>query len=212
MRMAHPQHAVLFDLDGTLIDSVYQHVRIWSDLLREHGMRVPTWKVHRGIGLPSECLLAWLLKEQPHTEAELIAQHDKRFLQCAGDLGPTDGAIALLNDLEHRQVPFQVVTSAGEETRAALFKALGRKLPMPKSTGHKTGKPSAEPILVALQTLGLEPGQATMIGDAIWDGEAARRAGTHFIGLRCGGTSDARLQQAGALWIEDSPRDLIGRL
>jgi phosphoglycolate phosphatase-like HAD superfamily hydrolase len=77
---------------------------------------------------------------------------------------------------------------------------------------NKGEKPNAEPLLAAAAELGLEPDQLTMIGDAIWDGEAARRCGTHFIGLRCGETCDSLLRQAGALWVEDAPRDLMGRL
>jgi HAD superfamily hydrolase (TIGR01509 family) len=209
--MAHAQHAVLFDLDGTLVDSVYQHARIWHELLAEHGLRVPHWKVHRAIGLPSDRLLAWLLGERPDAEADMVAAHEQRFLEQAAKLGATDGALLLLADLDERKVPCYAVTSATEAIRGALFKALGRSVPMTDGAA-KGSKPQADPILGAVHTLGLDPLQVTMVGDAIWDGEAARRAGTHFIAVRCGGNSDELLRQAGALWVEDSPRGLIGRL
>jgi phosphoglycolate phosphatase-like HAD superfamily hydrolase len=204
------KHAVLFDLDGTLVDSVYQHVRIWRDVLNEHGFSVPHWKLHRGIGLPSDRLLAWLLGSVPEVASKLSEAHDQRLLEQRATLQPTEGALALLADLDARQVPYYAVTSAGDEIRSALFAALGRELPV-ASADAKAAKPHAEPILSAIQALKLEPGDVTMIGDAVWDGESARRAGTHFIGLRCGGTSDDRLLQAGALWVEDAPRDLVGR-
>jgi phosphoglycolate phosphatase-like HAD superfamily hydrolase len=184
--MTQASHGVLFDLDGTLVDSVYHHVRIWHDVLRENGLPASHWKVHRGIGLPSDRLLRWLLGEAPKNAELLTAEHDRRFAQCALELTATDGALALLRDLEARDVPFLAVTSAGESTRKAL--------------------------IAAVKELGLEAAQVTFIGDAIWDAEAARRSGLPFIGLRCGGFSDELLRQAGALWTEDAPRDLIGRL
>jgi HAD superfamily hydrolase (TIGR01509 family) len=206
------QHGVLFDLDGTLIDSVYHHVRIWHDVLADHGWELPHWKVHRGIGLPSDRLLSWLLGEQPKTADVMTEAHDRAFTQIAGQLRPTEGALALLAELEAHDIPFCAVTSAGGETREALFKALGRELPYSGDDSKHAPKPNPSPLLAAAGRLGLEPSQLMMIGDAIWDGEAARRSGMHFIGLRCGGTSDALLMQAGALWVEDAPRGLMGRL
>jgi HAD superfamily hydrolase (TIGR01509 family) len=203
---------VLFDLDGTLVDSVYQHTSTWHEVLHEHHFRVPLWKLHRAIGLPGDRLLAWLLGECPQHAARLIAEQERRFVRLANTLTPTDGALALLSDLEARGVPFVAISSASEATRQALFQALERELPIGEAPASKTPKPHADPILAAAHTLGLDPLQISFVGDAIWDGEAARRSGVHFLGLRCGGTSDALLKQAGALWVEDAPRDLIGRL
>ncbi len=205
------QHGVLFDLDGTLVDSVYQHVRIWHDVLARHGWELPHWKVHRGIGLPSERLLSWLLGELPDSADAMIEAHDRAFKQCAGDLRPTPGATALLDELERLDVPFCAVTSAGNDTREILFRALGRELPYSGEKGSAP-KPNPEPLMSAAEHIGVPPSGLVMIGDAIWDGEAARRSGMHFIALRCGGNSDAMLLQAGALWVEDAPRDLMGRL
>jgi HAD superfamily hydrolase (TIGR01509 family) len=203
------QHAILFDLDGTLVDSVYQHVRIWHDVLREHGYHVAHHQVHKGIGLPSPRLLRWLIGRAVDDEQALVEQHDKLFLDEASTLTPTDGAIELLADLDNRDVPYLAVTSAGDSTREALFEALGRELPVAPKAGSK---PHADPLLRAAASLKLTPAQLTMIGDATWDAEAAKRSGIQFIGVRCGGAADAQLLQAGALSIEDSPRALIGRL
>lgn len=203
---------MLFDLDGTLIDSNYQHVRIWRDVLAEHGREVPYWKVHRAIGLPSERLLLFLLGELPDAAQSMIDTHDRRFVEQASTLRPTAGAVALLAELERRELPFCAVTSAGAETREVLFKALGRSLPHAGDSKKHPPKPSPSPLLAAADHLGLAPAGLLMIGDAIWDGEAARRAGVHFIGLRCGGTADELLRQSGALWVEDAPRELMGRL
>jgi HAD superfamily hydrolase (TIGR01549 family) len=206
-----PQHGVLFDLDGTLVDSVYHHARIWHDVLAEYGFQLPHWKVHRGIGLPSDRLLSWLLGQVPDSADAMIAAHDRAFEQFDGKLQATAGARALLDELERHAIPFCAVTSAGDRTRELLFKALGREMPYSGSKGDAP-KPNPSPLMAAADQLGLAPSALVMIGDAIWDGEAARRSGTHFIGLRCGGTSDELLKQASALWVEDSPRDLMGRL
>lgn len=207
--MSDNQHAILFDLDGTLVDSVYQHVRIWHDVLRAHGHHVAHHTIHAGIGLPSERLLSWLIGHKPDDMKAMVDQHDASFIDEATTLTPTAGALDLLADLDARAVPYLAVTSAGDSTREVLFEALGRELPVAPKSGSK---PHADPLLSAAAALKLAPEQLTMIGDAAWDGESARRAGVHFIGLRCGGAPDEQLLQAGALWVEDSPRQLIGRL
>jgi HAD superfamily hydrolase (TIGR01509 family) len=204
-----PAHAILFDLDGTLVDSVYQHVTAWHEALHGRGLRVPQFRLHHGIGLPSNRLLRWLLGGAPQAEQALIEEHDRLFLQQAGQLAPTPGALELLADLDERNVPYVAVTSANEATQKVLFQALGRSVPVAPEAGSK---PDQSPILSALKALGVDPGQVTMIGDSVWDAESAHRSGVHFVGLRCGGMSAELLQQAGALWVEDAPRDLIGRL
>jgi HAD superfamily hydrolase (TIGR01549 family) len=141
----------------------------------------------------------------------MIEEHDRAFQACAETLAPTLGAVALLEELESHEVPFCAVTSAGTETREVLFKALGRSMPYAGAEADHQ-KPNPSPLAAAAEKLGLASNELVMIGDAIWDGEAARRATIHFIGLRCGGTSDELLRQAGALWVEDSPRSLMGRL
>jgi len=201
--------AILFDLDGTLVDSVYQHVNAWHEVLQRNGWAVPHHRVHRAIGLPSGRLLRWLLGRAPENEQALIDAHGQLFLQQAKRLTPTPGALELLGDLDAREVPYLAVTSANEETQRVLFGALGRSLPIAPSAGSK---PEQSPIVAAAAALKREPGQLTMIGDAVWDAESAHRAGAHFVGLRCGGTGDELLRQAGAIWVEDAPRDLVGRL
>jgi HAD superfamily hydrolase (TIGR01509 family) len=207
--MSDNQHAILFDLDGTLVDSVYQHVRIWHDVLRAHGHHTSHHAIHAGIGLPSERLLRWLIGHAVDDERAIIDQHAAQFAAAAPTLTPTQGALELLADLDARGVSYLAVTSAGDSTRKVLFEALGRELPVAPKAGSK---PHADPLLHAAAALKREPGELTMVGDAAWDGESARRAGVHFVGLRCGGAADSQLLQAGALWIEDSPRQLVGRL
>lgn len=202
-------HAILFDLDGTLVDSVYQHVFAWYEVLHDRGHKVPQARIHHGIGLPSKRLLRWLLGRAPEQEEAMIEAHDRLFLQQAKKLVPTEGALELLADLDERSVPYMAVTSANESTQKILFDALGRTLPIAPKSGSK---PEQSPIISAAKALKREPNQVTMIGDSVWDAESAHRSAAHFVGVKCGGMSAELLRQAGALWVEDAPRDLIGRL
>ena len=206
------KQGVLLDLDGTLVDSVYHHVRIWYEVLQSAGHAVEHWKVHRAIGMSSKRLVPWLAGT-PDVDTESLAQeHECRFLECASKLIPTQGALALLDDLAMRKVPHHVVTSAAPAVRRALFEALGRELPTTDAGADAPTKPAANPILSGASALGIPAERLTFVGDSVWDGEAARRASVHFIAVRCGGFADAMLLQSGALWVENAPRDLIGRL
>lgn len=208
-------HAVLLDLDGTLVDSVYLHVLAWSESLREHGYDVPMWRIHRSIGMGSDRNVPWLLAGAPDEDeyASLKDGHLQRFLDRTDQLRPTDGALALLEDLERREVPFLVATSAGEPERKALLAALGREdLEVSDSDSVGSSKPAPDLLHAAFAQLGLETDDVTMIGDSPWDCEAARRAGARSIGVRTGGFGSEELKIRGAFDVVDSPAQLIGRL
>ena len=205
--------SVLLDLDGTLVDSVYRHVVAWSVALHSRGYDVPDHRIHAGIGMGGDRILSWWLGEEPADAEALRADHTRRFLDGVDTLVPTAGAVALIEDLERREVPFLVATSASPEEREALLEVLGR--PDLSATDNEEGmvsKPAPDLLLAACEKLGVEPGGATFVGDSPWDGEAARRLGMRFIGVRCGGFGDEALREGGAFDIVDAPRDLIGRL
>lgn len=205
--------AVLLDLDGTLVDSVYLHVVTWSRALREHGFDVPMWRVHAGIGMGSDRLVPWLLGRHVDEADAVAAAHTRRFLDHADELRPTDGALALVDDLERRGVPFTVATSAGEEERTALLEALGRTdLPTTDSGDVPSSKPAPHLLRESSAEVGEDPARATLVGDSPWDAEAGSRLGVRTIAVRTGGFDDARLLRAGAAAVVDAPRDLVGRL
>ncbi len=204
---------VLVDLDGTLLDSVYQQVRAWTDALRAAGHEVAAAHVHAGIGLGGDRLVPWLLGRHVDHAGDIAADHTERFLAAADTLRPTAGALALLDDLERRGVPYTIATSAGAEERAALLSALGREdVPVFDAEGTGSSKPAPDLLLAACDHLEVEPANALMVGDAPWDALAAARVRARPIAVRCGGFSDAVLTGAGAVRIVDDPSALIASL
>lgn len=215
--MAQPRTGILLDLDGTLVDSVYHHVLAWDDAFRDAGFEVPLWRVHAGIGMGSSRLATWVLGQTASELGDALEQivdaHEQHFLERADSLRPTRGALALLDDLDSRELPYLVVTSSQGEMTDALIKALGREnLPLLDNDDTPGSKPDPDPILAACDQLGVEPGLVTMVGDSPWDAEAAVRVGVRAVALRTGGFSSPSLAEAGAAVIADDPRDLLGRL
>lgn len=207
------ERAVLLDLDGTLVDSVYYHVVLWHQALTDAGYDVTLKRVHDAIGMGSRRLMAYAVGHHPDDAATISDEHTRRFVEHASALRPTPGSLALIDDLETRGVPFMVATSAGSEERKVLLGALGREdLPTTDASDAESSKPAADLLLVACEQLGVTPTHATLVGDAPWDAEAAERVGVRSIAVRCGGFGDAALRDHGAMRIVDTPRELIGQL
>jgi HAD superfamily hydrolase (TIGR01549 family) len=215
--MAEPSTGILLDLDGTLVDSVFQHVLAWDDAFRESDFDVPLWRVHAAIGMGSDRLVSWVLGR---TEAELGSQlkamtgaHEQRFVDRAGSLRPAEGARQLLDDLTERGVPYLVLTSSTGQMTDVLLDALGRDdLPILGGDDTPSTKPAPDPVLHACSELGIEPRLVTMVGDSPWDAEAAVRVGVRTVGVRTGGFATTSLKEAGCASVVDDPRELLGRL
>ena len=211
--MGDYQPFVMLDLDGTLVDSVYLHVVAWSEAFRAAGHDVPDWRVHAAIGMGGDRLVPWLLGEQRDDLKALKDDHERRFLARTGALRPTVGDRELVEDLEAREIPFAVATSATADVRAALLDALGRTdLETTDADEVASPKPAPDLLLATCARLGADPAQSTLVGDSPWDAEAAERVGIRTIAVRCGGFGDDALVRAGAIDIVDDPRALIGRL
>lgn len=204
---------MLLDLDGTLVDSVYQHVVAWFEAFREAGYDVPQARIHAGIGMGGDRIVPWLLGGHVDDAEDLSDGHKRRFLQRAEGLRATTGARELLADLETREVPYAIATSAGTEEREALLAALGRDdLPLVDSEDVASSKPAPDLLLAACRDQGLAVERTVMVGDAPWDALAATAAGSPAIAVRCGGFGDATLSGAGAARIVEDPAGLIGQL
>jgi phosphoglycolate phosphatase-like HAD superfamily hydrolase len=208
-----PTFGVLLDLDGTLVDSVYQHVVAWHEAFLDGGYDVPLYRIHAAIGMGSDRLVPWLLGEHVDDADALADDHTRRFLDRTDQLRPTTGARAFLDDLERREVPFIISTSASGDEREALLDVLGRHdLPATDSDEVDSSKPAPDLLLASCHAAGFDPSLTIMVGDAPWDAHAATRVGIRPIALRCGGFGDEALRAAGATRIVDAPRDLIGQL
>lgn len=210
--MTATPYAVLLDLDGTLVDSVYHHVLAWNDALRAGGRDIPLSHIHAAIGMGSDRLVPHLLGEHAEDAESLADHHLRRFLDLAGGLRPTRGARALLADLDARDVRHVVATSAGGDESRALLQALGADPPPIDSDAVADSKPAGDLLLAACDQVGVAPDAALVVGDSPWDAEAARRIGARPLGVRCGGFSDAALARRGAVDVVEDPRELIGQL
>lgn len=209
---------IVLDLDGTLVDSVYHHVLSWDDALRSAGLDPgPLWRVHRAIGMGGDRLLPWVLGRPAADLGDLAGQvqerHEQAFLSRADSLRATPGALALLDDLAERGVPFVIATSATQTVETALMDVLGRKdVDTTNSDEVPSSKPGPDSVLAACRRLGVPPAAATLVGDSPWDAEAAARIGTRMLGVRTGGFSPQELREAGAAAVVDDPLALLGRL
>ena len=204
---------VVLDLDGTLVDSVYHHVLAWDRALSHHGHHVPLNRIHRGIGLGGGRLVTWLLGGEPDDVDAITDAHEELFLDQAERLRPTVGAGALLEDLQRREVPTVIATSAQAAIREALLGVLGDpQLPATDADAVDDAKPSADLLIAATRRIEVEPPHAVLIGDSPWDVAAARRVGMQMIAVRTGGFADSALSARGPATVVDTPADLVGTL
>jgi HAD superfamily hydrolase (TIGR01509 family) len=214
-----PPPAFLFDLDGTLIDSVYQHVIAWRTALASVGIDLSVWRVHRRIGMSGGLFVSALLREtgQSLSGAEidaLQAAHAAEYISRAGSVTALPGAAELLDTLTRRGIPWAIATSGLAATARPALRLLGLPDDAPMVTRDMVAhaKPDPDLFLAAAALLGIEPRHAMVVGDSVWDLLAARRAGALGVGLQSGGYGREELERAGAYRVYADPADLLGRL
>lgn len=207
--------AVLFDIDGTLIDSNYVHVDTWSRAFADVGVEAPSWKIHRCIGMDGDKLLESLVGSADSAAAlEAKDLHSRYYGEASGRLHILPGARELLQRVSDTGLTAVLATSAPESELAYLRDLLDVEdivSVVTSSEDADVAKPNPEIVQVALDRAGVEPADAVMIGDSVWDMKASRTAGVTGIGVRCGGVPDAELRSAGAEAVFDDPADLIER-
>lgn len=208
--------AVLFDIDGTLVDSNYQHVAAWSRAFAEIGMPVDAWRIHRSIGMDGKTLLS-TLAEGADDDAKQRAKdlHSQYYKESASLLRPLPGARGLLEAVEKLNVQVVLATSAPEDELAILRDVLECDhlvSAMTSSADVDTAKPQPDIINVALERAGVEAPHAVFVGDAVWDVEACKRAGVVTIALLSGGVSKCELEEAGAHQVFEDAIDLCQHL
>jgi HAD superfamily hydrolase (TIGR01509 family) len=211
--------ALLFDLDGTLVDSVYQHVLAWRNALHEEGLDLSVWRIHRRIGMSGGLFLKALERELGMTldedQTERLRQsHAKGLLGRLDQIRPLPGARELLMTLSSMRVPWAIATSGAAPTAGPTIAMLGVPEGTPIVTRDQVAyaKPNPDLFLAAAERLGVPPGDCFVVGDSIWDLLAAQRAGALGVGLLSGGYGREELEQAGAYRVYEDPADLLAHL
>jgi HAD superfamily hydrolase (TIGR01509 family) len=219
---ARKESAFLFDLDGTLIDSVYQHVIAWREALQEVDLSIAVWKIHRRVGMSGGLFVTALRREllelgeqlDEETVARLPDLHSGAFLRHYGGVRPLPGASELLNGLTEMGIPWAIATSGAERTagRARALLGLPEDIPMVTRDQVRYAKPDPDLFLTAAKRIGMDIRDCIVVGDSVWDLLAARRAGALGIGLLSGGYGREELIYAGAFRVYDDPGDMLAHL
>jgi HAD superfamily hydrolase (TIGR01509 family) len=210
----HP--AFLFDLDGTLVDSVYPHVLAWREALRAVGIELDVWRIHRRIGMSGGLMANAILRETGRafsaSESErLLDLHAEAYARQSQAITPLAGARELLRHLTDVQVPWTIATSARMESARPTLNALGVGPEVPIVTRDQVqhAKPDPDLFLEAARRLSVPIEACVVVGDSVWDLLAARRARALGVGFLSGGYGRDELERSGAYRVYEDPADLL---
>jgi HAD superfamily hydrolase (TIGR01549 family) len=211
--------AFLFDLDGTLVDSVYQHVLAWREALEAAGIELAVWRIHRRIGMSGGLFLNALLRETdrrltPEEVGRVQRLHADAFKRQVQTVRALPGARDLLTYLSQARVPYAIATSGRLEFAHLTLQVLDldRQVPIITRDQVRHAKPDPDLFLAAAESLGAPIETAVVVGDSVWDLLAARRAGALGVGLLSGGYGEDELERAGAYRVYQDPADLLRHL
>ena len=217
---ARQQTSFLFDLDGTLVDSVYDHVLAWHDALQEVGIEVSVWRLHRRIGMSGGLFTKALAREtgkefSAETLQRLRTLHAKYYGARSMKTRPLPGAQELLAYLTDNKIPWAIATSGRIETAGPVLKILGVD-PVANVVITRDmvryAKPDPDLFLAAAEKLGVDITSACVIGDSIWDMLAAQRARALGIGYFSGGYGTEELERSGAYRVYEDPADMLAHI
>ncbi|MGJ4939656.1 HAD family hydrolase [Bradyrhizobium sp. HKCCYLS1011] len=212
--------AFLFDLDGTLVDSVYQHVLAWKTALDAENIELSVWRIHRKIGMSGGLFTNQLLREtgeaiEPDRIDRLRLAHAEAYRQLGNKVRPLPGARELLTFLTDAGIPWAVATSGRMETAAINLAALGvdpEKCPVVTRDQVRYAKPDPDLFLAAAARLEMPIERCVVVGDSIWDMLAATRCRALGVGLLSGGYGSEELRQSGAIRVYEDPADLLDHI
>jgi HAD superfamily hydrolase (TIGR01509 family) len=211
--------AFLFDLDGTLVDSVYQHVLAWREALERAGIELAVWRIHRRIGMSGGLFVNALAREtgsplSPADAERLQNLHAEAYKRFASQVRPLPGACELLRALSEEHVPHAIATSGRLETARPALDMLGLRPEIPVITRDlvRYAKPDPDLFLAAAERLQVSMQNSIVVGDSIWDLLAAQRARALSIGFLSGGYGEEELEKAGAYRVYQDPRDMLEHL
>ena len=203
---------VVLDLDGTLVDSVYVHVTSWKSAFVDVGVEVPSYRIHKAIGIGGDRLVTEVAGPAvEHALGDTVRSlHARHFNERFGLVSALDGASELLTHLRERGLKPVLASSGDQETTDQLLELVEDSgTLLERITGEDTeeSKPSPELVEVALESVGADG--ALVVGDTVWDIEAAAKAGVPCVGFLSGGLGEADLRAAGAVAVFAGPRDLL---
>jgi HAD superfamily hydrolase (TIGR01509 family) len=208
--------AVLFDVDGTLVDSSYLHVYAWQRAFDEEGIPAAAWKIHRCIGMDGATLVRTLSNDAAADVQDRLSDgHSRHYRDTTSLLAPLPGARALLRRVADLGLQVVLASSAPEDELETLLKVLDCDDVIAETTSSRdvdTAKPEPGIVQVALDRAKVDAAHAVFVGDAVWDAHAAAGAGLPCIGVLSGGISREELQAAGAAPIFTDPQDLLDHL
>jgi len=208
--------AVLFDIDGTLVDSNYLHVHAWYRAFEDAGQPVEAWRIHRSIGMDGSTLVATLAERaDDETRSHAKDLHSRYYKETASLLRPLPGARDLLQHVKTLGLQVVFATSAPDDELEILRKVLDSDDVVDAMTSSKdvdTAKPKPDIIEVALDRAGVDAAHAVFVGDTVWDVEACERAGVATIAVLSGGVSRGELETAGAKGVFENARELHDHL
>jgi len=207
--------AILFDLDGTLVDSVYQLVLAWRDALEREGIDLSVWRIHRRIGMSGGLFAQALLREtgvplSSEIQERLLRGHADAYRELSAQVRPLPGARELLADLTTLRVPWAIATSGRLESARPTLDMLEVPDDVPIVTRDlvERAKPDPDLFLEAAARLEADIMDAVVVGDSVWDLLAAQRAHALGVGLLAGGYGREELERAGAFRVYEDPADL----
>lgn len=211
------QAGVLFDVDGTLVDSTYFHTIAWWQALRQQDLQVPMAVIHRHIGMGGDKLLERLLPAESDEGVRDAAKsaHGAIFSTFWPALHPFESATALLRACSESGLAVALASSAHERDLQVLQRALDAESwidCVTSSADAAESKPAPDILVAALEKLDLDAADVVFVGDSVWDVQAAAKLGIETIGVTCGGISGAELLEAGAIEVYPDPQALLQRL
>jgi HAD superfamily hydrolase (TIGR01509 family) len=212
-------HALVFDLDGTLVDTVYAHVLAWQRALGEAGVAVDGYRLHRHVGSSGTLIVRYAQREVGRQlsaeQAETVhRRHGELFRQIVPCPRPLPGAVEVFRVLRDARIPYAIATASYRPLIDASLDAvgLGPDAIVVEGKGQLQGKPEPDLFLASRKQLGVEAEDCIIVGDAVWDHVAARRAGMVSVGVLTGGYGEEELYHAGAFRVYRNIADLLRNL
>lgn len=209
--------AVLFDLDGTLVDTNHLHTVAWWEAFRQQGCAATMAGIHRALGMGGDRIPGYVLgrEREPELDGRISDAHKVLYGQYSPVLAPQPGAVDLVRAVAARGVRVVLATSADERELAAMRRSLDVEDAIgAATTGDDVAvtKPAPDAVLQAVTRSGVEPEEVLFVGDSVWDMQACVAAGVPGVGLLCGGICAHDLQEAGAGALYRDPADLLSHL